>query len=112
LAEGRYTGLDPLGELIDVGRRLCRDARLAEKNPTIDVLEAFPRFAPRSFDFVLTQSVLNHLNLSQIRKTIARVGQAMARDGRWVATAAFSNDVATSQQMSHNNDYVNLAVLR
>jgi hypothetical protein len=45
------------------------------------------------FDFVLTQSVLNHLDAAGIAQTIDRVAASLSADGRWLTTVALSESV-------------------
>lgn len=93
LEPGKYTGVDPLAELVAEGGRLIREAGLEEKRPSLGTLALLDELPHRSQDYVLAQSVLNHLDAERIRETVWRVAQVLADDGRWVVTAKLSDTV-------------------
>lgn len=91
----RYVGVDPLEELVAEGRRLVGVAELSDKTPVLGSLSALNDIRPRSADFVLTQSVLNHLNAKRIEATVDRVNSVLADDGKWLSTGRLSDTVET-----------------
>ncbi|QDG52105.1 M20/M25/M40 family metallo-hydrolase [Persicimonas caeni] len=93
LEPGRYVGVDPLAELVEEGRKLVREAGLADKNPVLGCLSDLSNVTSRSADFVLTQSVLNHLGAEQVEATVARVASVLADDGKWLSTGRISEAV-------------------
>jgi SAM-dependent methyltransferase len=93
LEPGRYAGVDPLAELVEEGRRLVGEAALNDKAPMLGCLSDLSSITPRSADFVLTQSVLNHLDAEQVEATVARVASVLADDGKWLSTGRISEEV-------------------
>ncbi len=89
-----YVGVDPLEDLVDAGRSLLVEAKLISKEPMVGPLELIDELPQRSFDYVLTQSVLNHLDAQQIKLTVGRVARMLKTDGRWATTGHFSKDVS------------------
>jgi SAM-dependent methyltransferase len=89
---GHYTGIDPLPELIDAGRRLCVTAALDDKEPRLGDLDLLcletPNNVPR-FDYILTQSVLNHIDAETVLQVIDVVDKTLAPSGIWVGSALF-----------------------
>ncbi len=94
LRRGHYTGVEPLAALLDLGRRLLVRHGLTGHEPRLHTLEEWDGVGvTRAFDYVLTQSVLNHLDADAIGTTIDRVRAALAPDGRWLTTVALSETV-------------------
>lgn len=88
-----YFGADPNQWLLDTGEIFVNDAGLAEKNPRLGDLDWADTLPDHSFDFILTQSVLNHLDRRGIRQLVERAEKKLAPDGMWLGTATFCNDV-------------------
>lgn len=93
LESGRYIGVDPLEELVEEGQKLVVEAELSNKAPVLGGLEQLNSLTPRSADFVITQSVLNHLQAEQIEDLVARVNAVLSNTGTWLSTGRLSNDV-------------------
>jgi SAM-dependent methyltransferase len=93
LDSGRYWGIEPRLELLDRGRTLARRANLLHRAAALEDLDWLDRAAPLGCDFVVTQSVLNHLDEAGIVQTVARVGRHLADHGIWLGTAAFDEGV-------------------
>jgi len=92
LGDGRYFGADVDRELLAMGAVLVSRAGLDHKAPslmTIDALDA----RRAQYDWVLTQSVLNHLDAEDTIATVRRVARALAPGGRWVSTVRFDHTV-------------------
>ncbi|MDO9022906.1 MAG: class I SAM-dependent methyltransferase [Deltaproteobacteria bacterium] len=88
LDASRYTGVDPHPHLLAIGRELVTRAALDDREPTLVELATLDALG-RTYDWVLTQSVLNHLDEDQIVATISRVSRVLGPNGRWVSTALF-----------------------
>ena len=93
LESGRYIGVDPLEELVEEGEKLVTEAELTNKAPILGGMEQLSSLTPRSADFVLTQSVLNHLRAEQIEDVVARVNAVLSDTGTWLSTGRLSTDV-------------------
>jgi SAM-dependent methyltransferase len=94
LHAGHYTGVEPLGELLALGRFLVDRHRLADRHPNLHTLGEWDTIASvHEFDFILTQSVLNHLDAAGIGQTIDRVAASLVDDGFWLTTVALSESV-------------------
>ena len=93
LEPGRYVGVDPLDELVEEGRGLVFEAGLSDKVPVLGCLGELRNVPLRSADFVLTQSVLNHLGAEQIEATVARVNAVLADKGKWLSTGRLCEEV-------------------
>ncbi len=90
----RYVGVDPGRELIALGRQLAEGAGTLSKARAIADLEWLDAQEPMGVDFVLAQSVLNHLDEPGVRATVHRVARHLGERGRWLGTASFASDVA------------------
>ncbi|KPQ01671.1 M20/M25/M40 family metallo-hydrolase [Marinobacter sp. HL-58] len=91
LDPGHYFGVDPLVSLVKVGRGLVEEAGLSYKNPLLGSMDDLQGVERRSVDFVLTQSVLNHLDAKQIETVVAQVNSVLATGGQWILTARISD---------------------
>lgn len=91
LDEGKYTGVDPLPELLADGQRLIEQANLEDRRAVLLELSAIDTIEHGVARFVLTQSVLNHLGEEQIEATVSLVARVMSRDGVWVSTGQISD---------------------
>ena len=105
-----YFGADPNQWLLDTGEQFVREAQLTAKKPHLGGLEWADELPDSSFDFVLTQSVLNHLDHHGIETLIKRVDAKLTAHGLWVGTAEFL-DTITSLTSEHThptrpNEYV------
>ena len=94
LDPGRYWGIEPRLELLDRGRALARRANLLHRAAALEDLDWLDRSPPLGCDFVVTQSVLNHLDEAEIVQTVARVRRHLAGDGIWLGTADFDERVS------------------
>jgi SAM-dependent methyltransferase len=92
LEHGRYHGADVAPDLLESGARLVSLAALEEKQPNIMSVAALDA---RSLlvDWVLTQSVLNHLDENGVLTTVQRAARALRPGGRWVSTVIFDTGV-------------------
>lgn len=90
-----YFGADPNEAFLRTGSELVREARLADKKPSFGDLVWVDGLPAAHFDFILTQSVLNHLSMDAIFELIDRVRIKLAPDGQWIGTAQFDGDVGT-----------------
>lgn len=90
-----YFGADPNQWLLDTADKFVLESQLSEKKPHLGDLEWADQLPDGSFDFVLTQSVLNHLDQQGIQQTVKRVDDKIAPDGLWLGTAHFSAEIAT-----------------
>lgn len=88
LDAGRYTGVDPHPHLLAIGRELVTRAGLDDRRPVLAELATMD-VSRHTYDWVLTQSVLNHLDEDQIVATICRVSRVLRTRGRWVSTVLF-----------------------
>ena len=95
LQSGRYAGVDPCPEFVEIGRGLVRDAGLEAASPTLGTLELLEGLEPHTFDFVLTQSVLNHLDADGVVSTVLRVSHALGPNGLWVSTGLLDPNVSS-----------------
>lgn len=89
LQPGRYTGLDPNPDLLEIGRSLVSAAGLRGQEPTLGGLDLLDSISGEHFNFALTQSVLNHLDEPGIAHTIARIARVLDRGGVWITTGLF-----------------------
>lgn len=94
LNPGGYVGVDPIASLIERAWEVVDRETLWTWRPTLGSLELLGESANRTFDFVLAQSVLNHLGRDDIVSTVARVARVLAPRGVWLATARLDTDVA------------------
>ena len=94
LAPSRYHGAEPDRELLSIGSSLVARAGLTSKAPRLTTLDDLDACGTR-FDWLLTHSVLNHLDEAGTIATIDRVARVLAAAGRWVSTIRFDADVAT-----------------
>lgn len=92
LDSDRYTGVDPHPHLLAIGRELVMRAGLDDRRPALTELATLDA-SGSTYDWVLTQSVLNHLDEDQIVATIRRVSQVLGVTGRWVSTVLFDATV-------------------
>lgn len=86
LEPGRYAGMEPNTGLRSVARELAASA-LSGRGVAVHGLDH--DYGTGTFDWVLTQSVLNHLDARGIEGTIARVARALGPSGWWVGTIRF-----------------------
>lgn len=93
LVAGRYTGVDRRADLLAIGRELLERAGLEERMPELLTLEEWE--GRRHFDWVLTQSVLNHLGEAELLRTVDRVSESLAAHGRWIFTIVFDPTART-----------------
>lgn len=93
LDRDNYTGVDPNEYLLVEARRLIVISNLVTRRPMIQNSEAFS-FGRSRYDWVLTQSVLNHLDLAGVRDVIEKVAISLRPGGRWVTTYLLDSDVA------------------
>lgn len=89
LSSGNYVGVDPSLDLLSHGREQLAAAALRTREPVIGDLSLLDELAPSAFDYVFTQSVLNHLDEKRILQTVARVDRLMAQHGAWITTGRF-----------------------
>lgn len=87
-----YVGVDPLPGLLALGAELVTRAGLQARRPRLFTLATHDMRGAR-YDWVLTQSVLNHLDEAGIRATVERVARALAPGGCWVSTVCFDTTV-------------------
>lgn len=80
LEKGRYFGVDYNASFIEAARQQIEEKGLAEKKPTVEVVEDFRFPTERQFDFVLAFSVLNHCSAEQ-RRTFLKAIPALLRPG-------------------------------
>lgn len=92
LRPGRYHGAEVDEDMLARGARLVSLAGLDEKAPRLMSLVALDAQA-LSLDWVLTQSVLNHLDEHGTVATVGRVSRSLGPEGRWVSTACFDAKV-------------------
>lgn len=93
LAPGRYHGADPHPELLALGAELVLRAGLTGNAPELLTLEALDASRAR-YDWILTQSVLNHLDEQGLIATVSRVARLLMPDGRWASTIRFDERVS------------------
>jgi len=91
LEPGRYFGLEPDRQLVELGldQEIGRDI-LAIKRPTFvhnydfDLSEL--KLPSRGVDFAIAQSIFSHTSLAQFHMGVQAVGKALAPDGMFIAT--------------------------
>lgn len=93
LDRGNYTGIDPNEYLLVEARRLIVVSNLVARRPFVHNSEAFT-FSERRYDWVLSQSVLNHLDLAGVRDVVEKVSLCLRPGGRWVTTYILDSEVA------------------
>lgn len=86
LDPGNYVGIDIDRELIEAGRGELGKAGIADRSPTLLVLEDFDVSGLGPFDCAIAQSVFTHLPLNRIMRCVANVTAALAVGGRFYAT--------------------------
>lgn len=91
LVSARYTGAEPREELLEIGRELVTVSGLQSHLPRLLSVDELDRSRER-YDWILTHSVLNHLDAPQIVATVARVHALLAPKGRWVSTICFDEN--------------------
>lgn len=85
LEPGNYTGVEPNKYLLIEGRQLLAESDLLSRQPTLQRLAEF-QSGEKKFDWILTQSVLNHLDRDGVLGVIKIVAASLAPGGRWVTT--------------------------
>ena len=94
LDSGHYVGVDPRPEFLECGNSLISQLRLCDKFPELLSLHRFDQIVAPVFDFVLTQSVVNHLDRAGIEATICRVASSMRSGAIWLTTLQLSSRAA------------------
>jgi SAM-dependent methyltransferase len=92
LEVGRYLGVDVSLELLATGARLLAKTSLQNKLPRLMSITELDHTS-HEVDWVLTQSVLNHLDETEILATVRRASGALRPGGQWVSTICFDSAV-------------------
>jgi SAM-dependent methyltransferase len=102
LNPGLYTGIDLSPAAIEYAHKLIRDEGLEGKKPELVVSTEknlkFERFAGRTFDCILAQSVFTHLMPEHIAECFEHVGSVMRPDSRF-----FFTFIETLSALQHGN---------
>jgi len=74
-----YTGIDISNEAIDYSFNVLKIKKLLYKHPNLKVTNnlLFKEFKEQSFDFILAQSVFNHLKEEYIKECFENIGNVM-----------------------------------
>jgi len=92
LDPGRYVGADPQRDLLDIGEELIASSGLRAKSPSVVELKDLAA-ENGVFDWILTHSVLNHLDADGVVGVVRVVDRLLAPQGRWVSTIRFDASV-------------------
>ncbi|MFD1515710.1 class I SAM-dependent methyltransferase [Halomarina rubra] len=99
---GRYHGMDISAEGLRAGRDLLRREGLVEKRPNLihnsDLTFREPELAGETFDVVLAQSVITHLDREQTVELFEHLPNVLDEQGQFIAT--FFED--SSYSANHN----------
>lgn len=112
LHPGRYFGAEPRVELLAHACRLAVQAGSLDRVGALSTLEQLDATPPLDADYVVTQSVLNHLDATGVEQTVARVGRHLAPEGVWLGTAALASDLSSLElgapHLRRHGEYVHV----
>jgi arylamine N-acetyltransferase/SAM-dependent methyltransferase len=94
----KYVGIDPNPLFIRIAQRLIQETNLQHLKPRITNIDNFE--SNDRFDFILTQSVLNHLNEDQLHSLVDKIRVLLESDGTWISTVYFDSNIDTIQSNS------------
>lgn len=103
LDAGGYMGIDISQEILNAGKGFLKDAELEYKNPVLQINRdlTFNGFENKKFDFILAQSVLSHMPLSDIEECFANIHKVMHEETLFFATFHDGGD------RTYTPDYIN-----
>lgn len=91
-----YTGMDPNPLFIRIANRLVTELKIEFLEPTLLLSEDFYSLQG-NFDFLLTQSVLNHLDSNRLVTLVNQISSLMNDKSIWVSTVHFDSSVESNQ---------------
>lgn len=97
LDAGCYVGVEPQADYLAASATLLAAWKLLHMGAELLGLDQLDQFDTATFDYVLTQSVLNHLDRAGIETTVARVAAALKPQGKWLTTLLVDADAAPVQ---------------
>lgn len=88
LETNNYWGIDISREILENGKRFLREAGLESKKPTLLVVKdlSFDALKGKKFDYILAQSVLSHMTLSDIEICFKNIRKVMHNKSIFFAT--------------------------
>jgi SAM-dependent methyltransferase len=95
LAQGHYTGLEPNSLYLRIADRLVQVEGLRGYHPSL--VDYGGLREGQEFDFILTQSVLNHLNEDRIQPIVRMMSSLLKPNGIWISSVWFDSNVDTIQ---------------
>ena len=112
LNKGHYFGRDISKEILEVGKKFLKEAKLENKNPVLKINTnlKFINFQGEIFDFILAQSVFTHMPLSFIEECFSHVHKVI--DNNSIFFATFHDGIDKCFTLDNLNFYYPFNVLR
>lgn len=112
LNSGNYTGVDISELFIYVSKNQVDYYQLSQYKPKLFSLQNFKW--EEKYDVILTQSVINHLNIGQLKNVISNLNSVLAQNGIWISTICFDEKITSfaieEQHPFRENETINSRV--
>ena len=94
LRETNYTGIEINPLFVRVAKRLIENNKLEYLQPRIITTNEITSL-DEQFDYILTQSVLNHLEEKELTVLIENISDMLGKNGSWVSTVCYDSNIET-----------------